>query len=49
MDTELVGPCSIRQSMYMFPEEYAITVDGKRYREQIDVTLFGGGLIRASK
>lgn len=40
--SDLPGPCSIRQEMYMFPEKYAKDVNGKKIKEQIDVVLFGG-------
>ena len=35
-EKDLPGPCSVRQHMYMFPEEYSGV--------PIDVTLYGGEL-----
>lgn len=43
MNTDnLPGPCSVRQEMYMFPEKYAYTKDGKKHKEQVDIVLYGG-------
>lgn len=40
---ELPGPCSIRQHMYMFPEEYARDREGNKINtKHVDVVLFGG-------
>lgn len=41
-DSVLPAPCSLRQGMYMFPERFAKDFQGNPFREQIDVTLFGG-------
>src|SRR5690625_4432261 len=39
----LPGPCSVRQHMYMFPEEYAKDAEGNPLEiENIDVVLYGG-------
>lgn len=39
----LPGPCSVRQHMYMFPEEYAKDWDGNDIDiGHIDVVLYGG-------
>jgi len=40
--SDMPGPCSKRQDMYMFRERYAKDKDGNRVKEKVDVTLFGG-------